>query len=148
MQLPPAAATQVSPQQIACLKVTQTTDIDGYWLPITALVKGDKPNGQGGGPDRRLRNERSIVSQGETGDANASRTTSDASASRASLRGLWSSYAVVTEDSQHFQAERRYLELLETQGDRVLVRGTLQPGDEVIVDGTHRIIPGQLVKKG
>ena len=54
----------------------------------------DKPNGQGGGPDYasrtlkegRLRNERSIVSQSETGDANASRTTSDAEASPASLR--------------------------------------------------------------
>ena len=104
LQLPPAAAIQVSPQQIARLEVTQTTDIDGYWLPITALVKGD--------------------------------------------RGLWSSYALVrSEDSQHFQAERRYIELLETQGDRVLVKGTLQPGDEIIIDGTHRIIPGQLVKK-
>ncbi|MEM7594482.1 MAG: efflux RND transporter periplasmic adaptor subunit, partial [Cyanobacteria bacterium P01_A01_bin.83] len=41
---------------------------------------------------------------------------------------------------------RRYVELLETQGDRVLVRGTLQEGDEIIVDGTHRLIPGQLVK--
>lgn len=63
-------------------------------------------------------------------------------------RGLWSSYALVRSgDSQHFQAERRYIELLETQDDRVLVKGTLQPGNEIIIDGTHRIIPGQLVKK-
>ena len=48
----------------------------------------DKPNGQGVSPDRRLRNERSIVSQGETSDAFASRTTSDAFASRASQRHL------------------------------------------------------------
>ena len=103
LQLPTAAAT-LSPQQIARLKVTQTIDIDGYWLPITALVRGN--------------------------------------------RGLWSSYGLVrSEDSQHFQAERRYIELLETQGDRVLVKGTLQPGDEIIINGTHRIIPSQLVKK-
>ena len=48
--------------------------------------KSDKPNGQGVSPDRRLRNERSIVSQSETGDAFASRTTGDATASRASQR--------------------------------------------------------------
>ena len=102
LQLPSAAATQVSPQQIARLEVSQTNSTDGYWLPVTALVKGD--------------------------------------------RGLWSSYAVVIEDGE-IKAERRYLELLETQGDRVLVRGTIQPGDEIIIDGTHRVIPGQLVKK-
>ena len=103
LQLPSVAATQ-SPRQIARLEISQTTDIDGYWLPITALVRGDL--------------------------------------------GLWSSYALVKSgNSQYFQAERRYIELLETQGDRILVKGTLQPGDEIIIDGTHRIIPGQLVKK-
>ena len=40
-----------------------------------------------------------------------------------------------------------YIELLETQGDRALVRGTLRSGDEIIIDGTHRIIPGQIVRK-
>ena len=104
LKLPTTAATQVSPQQIARLKVTQTNSTDGYWLPIDSLVKSD--------------------------------------------RGLWSSYALVeTENNQNYRAERRYLELLETQGDRVLVKGTIQPGDEIITDGTHRIIPGQIVKK-
>ena len=100
LQLSSTAA--ISPRQIARLEVTQTTDIDGYWLPITALVRGD--------------------------------------------RGLWSCYALITENRES-KAERRYLELLETQGDKVLVKGTIQPGDEIIIDGTHRIIPGQLVKK-
>lgn len=101
LKLSPTAATEVSPKQIARLKVTQTNNTDGYWLPITALVKGD--------------------------------------------RGLWTCYALVTENNES-KAERRYLELLETQGDRVLVRGTIQPGDEIITDGTHRLVPGQLVK--
>ena len=66
----------------------------------------------------------------------------------ASLRGLWSCYALIeTEENQNYRAERKYLELLETQDDRVLVKGTIQAGDEIITDGTHRIIPGQLVKK-
>lgn len=101
LKLSPTAAIEVSPKQIARLKVTQTNNTDGYWLPITALVKSD--------------------------------------------RGLWSCYALVTEDGES-KAERRYLELLETQDDRVLVRGTIQPGDEIITDGTHRLVPGQLVK--
>lgn len=112
LKLPKTVATQVSPQQIARLKVIQTNSTDGYWLPINSLIKGDKPKGM------------------------------------ASLRGLWSCYALgSTEDSQNYRVERRYLELLETQGDRVLVKGTIQPGDEIITNGTHRIIPGQLVAK-
>ena len=103
LKLPATAATQVSPQQIARLKVTQTNSTESYWLPIDALVKGD--------------------------------------------RGLWSSYALVETEKQNYRAERRYLELLETQGDRVLVKGTIQAGDEIITDGTHRIIPGQIVRK-
>jgi hypothetical protein len=31
------------------------------------------------------------------------------------------------------------------EGDRVLVRGTLQAGDEVIVEGVQRVVVGQLV---
>ncbi|MGK7927765.1 MAG: efflux RND transporter periplasmic adaptor subunit, partial [Spirulina sp.] len=38
------------------------------------------------------------------------------------------------------------VEVLNTDGDRVLVRGTLQAGDRVILDGTHRIVSGQWVE--
>ena len=103
LKLAPSAATQVSPQQIARLNVTQDQSIDGYWLPINALVKGD--------------------------------------------RGLWSCYALVELASGDNIAERRHLELLETEGNRVLVRGTVQPGDEIIIDGIHRLIPNQIVKR-
>ena len=101
LKLSPNAATQVSPQQIARLQATQDNSVEGYWLPINALVKGD--------------------------------------------RGLWSCYALVESDGDSI-TERRYLELLETEGDRVLVKGTLEPGDEIIIDGTHRLIPGQIVE--
>ena len=102
----------VSPQQIARLQITQTVATEGYWLPLTALVKSE--------------------------------------------RGLWSSYAVVaTEnsdlnsggDTQSYQIERRLVEVLETNGEQVLVRGTLQPGDVIVTDGTQRLVPGQLVSK-
>ena len=99
-----ASTANVSPQQIARLPITQTTATEGYWLPVTALVKSD--------------------------------------------RGLWSCYAVVTADSSDsntYQVDRRLVEVLETDGERVLVRGTLKEGDTIITDGTQRLVPGQLV---
>ena len=101
LRLPASATTQVSPKQIARLSVSQTNNLEGYWLPINALTKGD--------------------------------------------RGLWTCYAVVSE-GKNYKAERKYVELLETQGDRVLVKGTIQTGDRIITEGTHRLVPGQLIK--
>lgn len=102
LKLAPAAINQVAPGQIARLAVSQTATTDGYWLPINALVKGDK--------------------------------------------GLWSCLAVVKTEQNYNKVERRFIELLETQEDRVLVRGTLQPGDSIVANGIHRLVPGQLVR--
>ena len=102
LKLAPAAINQVAPGQIARLAVSQTATTDGYWLPINALVKGDK--------------------------------------------GLWSCLAVVKTEQNYNKVESRFIELLETQEDRVLVRGTLQPGDSIVANGTHRLVPGQLVR--
>ncbi|KAF3891077.1 efflux RND transporter periplasmic adaptor subunit [Tolypothrix bouteillei VB521301] len=100
-------APSVAPGQIARLAIPQTISTTGYWLPIAALVKGE--------------------------------------------RGLWSCYALTTEknsqeETQSYRVKQRNVEVLHTQGNRVLVRGTLQPSDTVIVDGTQRIVPGQLVQ--
>jgi multidrug efflux pump subunit AcrA (membrane-fusion protein) len=62
-----------------------------------------------------------------------------------SERGLWSCYAVVANDSNSYQVERRLIEVLETDGERVLVRGTLEKGDAIVTDGTQRLVPGQFV---
>lgn len=97
------STAKVSPREIARFKVTQTVATEGYWLPITALVKGD--------------------------------------------RGLWSCYAVIDENGNS-KVERRLIEVLETDGKRVLVRGTIQAGDAIVIDGTQRLVPGQLVSKG
>jgi hypothetical protein len=45
-----------------------------------------------------------------------------------------------------FRVARRDLEVLHTESDRVLVRGTLQAGEQVITGGTHRVVPGQVVR--
>ncbi|MEA5596606.1 efflux RND transporter periplasmic adaptor subunit [Rivularia sp. UHCC 0363] len=101
-----ASNQAVSPKEIARFKISQTFTTEGYWLPITALVKGD--------------------------------------------RGLWSCYAVIEKegDSKSYQIERRLLEVLETNGKRVLVRGTIQAGDTIVTEGTQRLVPGQLVIEG
>ncbi|MEM7717175.1 MAG: efflux RND transporter periplasmic adaptor subunit [Cyanobacteria bacterium P01_A01_bin.68] len=103
LQLPSTA--KVFPREIARFKISQTVAIVGYWLPITALVKGD--------------------------------------------RGLWSCYAVVRNkgNTKSYQVERRLVEVLETNGKRVLVRGTIQSGDAIVTEGTQRLVPGQLVMK-
>ncbi|MEM8674311.1 MAG: efflux RND transporter periplasmic adaptor subunit [Cyanobacteria bacterium P01_G01_bin.67] len=102
LRLPPTARNKVAPEQIARLSVTQNSHTDGYWLPINALVKGDK--------------------------------------------GLWSCFAIVDSNNDNPEVERRHIELLETREDRVLVTGTLKPGDLIITDGAHRLVPGQVVQ--
>lgn len=68
------------------------------------------------------------------------------------VKGLWSCYVlgepeILADDShQVFRVERRVVEVIHTQSDRVFVRGTLQEGDRVIINGNHRIVPGQLVR--
>jgi hypothetical protein len=68
-------------------------------------------------------------------------------------RGLWSAFVGEDERSSDsttqtglFRVARRDLEVLHTESDRVLVRGTLQAGEQVITGGTHRVVPGQVVR--
>ncbi len=111
LTLEQSVGKEVSPGQVARLKLTEFIPIGGYWLPTTALVQGG--------------------------------------------RGLWSCYvlgepaqleSIASEATNTFHIQRRDVEILHTESDRVLVRGTLQSGDQVIVNGTHRLVPGQLVR--
>ncbi len=73
-------------------------------------------------------------------------------------RGLWSLYAVVGAQpggkgsdetgstTKGLRAERRDVEVLHNESDRVLVRGTLRDGERMIVAGTHRVVSGQRVR--
>jgi RND family efflux transporter MFP subunit len=62
-------------------------------------------------------------------------------------RGLWSVLAVEEDAvSGSVRAARRDVEILHTEGDRAYVRGTLQPRESIICNGTHRLVPGQLVQ--
>lgn len=115
LRLAPAATPFVAPEQIARLEVVETQPTNGYWLPTSALVRGE--------------------------------------------RGLWSSYVLIEADppeswgdladnSPLYRIEQRDLEVLHSESDRALVRGTLNPGEVVVAKGTQRIVPGQYVRPG
>jgi len=57
-------------------------------------------------------------------------------------RGLWAVYLVVDG-----RVQRATIEVLHTESDRVLVRGTLRDGDRLILSGAHRIVQGQHVRQ-
>ncbi len=68
------------------------------------------------------------------------------------VRGLWSCHVlgesefVPNDPNEAFRVERREVEVLQTESERVFVRGTLQNNDRVIVKGNHRLVTGQLVR--
>lgn len=68
------------------------------------------------------------------------------------IRGLWNAYVLTSTENSNSQSANTYeiqpqtVEILHEDGDRVLVRGTLQPGDRVVANGTHRLVPGQQVR--
>jgi len=67
-------------------------------------------------------------------------------------RGLWTLFVVMETDLKEstipdlLRVERRDIELIHTESDRVFVRGTLNSGDRVVTSGIHRVVPGQLVR--
>lgn len=88
--------------ETAQLLWNETQPIQGFWVPSTAMLPGD--------------------------------------------RGLWSIYVLgELQGNNLYRVARRDIEVLHTEGDRTLVRGTLQSGDRIITSGTHRIVSGQKV---
>ncbi len=73
-----------------------------------------------------------------------------ATAINESLRGLWSVY-VVLPDPQDREAglgriQRKDVEIVHIEENRVYVRGTLQAGDRVVLSSPFRFVPGQVVR--
>ena len=67
------------------------------------------------------------------------------------LRGLWSCYVLLPPGSDQgaepgsFAVSQQSVEVLHQDGDRVLVRGTIEPGNQIVASGVHRLVPGQWV---
>ena len=67
-------------------------------------------------------------------------------------RGVWTSYVAVplpagesAGEATHV-IEARTVEVLHEREDRVYVRGALDTGERVVVEGLHRVVPGQSVR--
>ena len=60
------------------------------------------------------------------------------------LRGTWTVYSVKA-DGDAGIVRREAVEVLHAETDRAFVRGTLEPSDQIIATGLHRVVPGQRV---
>ena len=60
-------------------------------------------------------------------------------------RGVWTVFRLEPE-AANFRTVREAVEVLEVQGDRAYVRGTLTPGERVVARGLHRVTPGDTVQ--
>lgn len=64
-----------------------------------------------------------------------------------SRRGLWACWVVDAMDADGSRrVRRRELRVVYTEATRAYVSGALEPGDLVVVDGVHRLAPGQAVR--
>ncbi|MEL7028007.1 MAG: efflux RND transporter periplasmic adaptor subunit [Pseudomonadota bacterium] len=64
-----------------------------------------------------------------------------------SIRGLWSVYIVEREEGAEVGTVRRKdVEIIHIEEDRIFVTGTLTAGDEIVVSGAFRFVPGQPVR--
>lgn len=71
-------------------------------------------------------------------------------------RGLWALFVVAPDTATGDAAaqapknagivERRTVQLLHTEAERAFVRGTLKNGEAYVVEGSHRLAPGQRVR--
>ncbi|MEL6569087.1 MAG: efflux RND transporter periplasmic adaptor subunit [Pseudomonadota bacterium] len=64
------------------------------------------------------------------------------SALKEASRGLWSVYVAEPDGAGHV-AQTRLVEIVHTDGPRAFVRGALEDGDLVVINGLQRITPGQ-----
>lgn len=63
-----------------------------------------------------------------------------------SSRGLWAVYVAADGPDGGKTLERRELEVLHQEADRVFARGTLADHEQIVVAGRHRLVPGQSVQ--
>lgn len=61
-------------------------------------------------------------------------------------RGLWSVYVVRKQPGGEHRVEKRLVDIIHSEADRVFVRGALEEGEYFVRDGLHRLTPNQLVE--
>jgi len=64
------------------------------------------------------------------------------------MRGLWNVYALVFDDSAGlYRLETRDVQINYTDDNYVYVQGALENGEQIVANGLHRLVPGQLVRR-
>ena len=59
-------------------------------------------------------------------------------------KGLWTVYTLGNSDGDSV-VRREAVEILHTERTRAFVRGTIEAGAQIVLDGTNRVVPGQRV---
>ncbi|MEN1704729.1 MAG: efflux RND transporter periplasmic adaptor subunit [Planctomycetota bacterium] len=63
-----------------------------------------------------------------------------------SVRGLWALYIAAPTDDGSFVLERREVEVVQPGDGRAFVRGAIDNGELIVVDGKQRLVPGMNVR--
>jgi RND family efflux transporter MFP subunit len=68
------------------------------------------------------------------------------SALRDGVRGLWTVMVLTPKDDGTYAAQAAAVEVMQIEDDMAYVRGTLQGEVMILPDGTHRLVPGDIVR--
>lgn len=60
-------------------------------------------------------------------------------------RGLWAVFAIVPDENNVPRVEKRLVDIVHAEASRVFVRGAMEDGELFVLDGLHRLVPGQSV---
>ncbi|MEO0378469.1 MAG: HlyD family efflux transporter periplasmic adaptor subunit, partial [Cyanobacteria bacterium P01_A01_bin.17] len=135
-----SAIAAVEPGQTARLTLDETIQTDGYWLPTDALTQG-------------IRGLWTCYVLVPADEAASARSGSERLEDEAPVADAPSPANGQT-GGRPWVIEQRSVEILyqESVGEgsaertRALVRGTIQPGEQVVTGGVHRLVDGQVVR--
>ena len=65
------------------------------------------------------------------------------SALSSGIRGMWTVYVVKKADASRL--ESRIVEIIYTDGQQAYISGAIEDGEQLVIEGTQRLVPGQLV---
>lgn len=143
--LPAVSAARLNPGEtyeliadtgtVVAILRTVTGVIDADRRTVTAVFDIENPGELAVGAVMRLSMEREINEPGFWVPVKAMST---------GARGLWTVF-VAAPSEKGWRAEPRPVEMVHSEGGRGFVRGPVQEGDRVIVDGLQRIAPGMPV---
>ncbi len=118
---------------VAATLRSTTGVIDAGQRTVTTVFDIADPDSVAAGSVLRIELDREIDERGFWAPVSALAETS---------RGLWSIY-VAAEQGGRWTVEPRLVEIVHSAGDDVFVRGAVDDGERIIVDGLQRLTPGQ-----